>query len=221
VGALSSEAIGRVRSWKRPYVVIGKEPSETGVPQVDVDYRMVGPLALHKLSELGHRRVVILSREPRFRYQREILGGIRDGIRKFHFDSSPDLIYLSPRNGTATTEVDPARIWRLRPSPTACFFPEILSRQDMFSLRSAFGIPRKASIVISEMEGDPDKTDRFQSNRNAIRARWGGSRKTPAPGRQGKEDRQSGCPVASFVRGRWDHLPCSLNHPRWRRLNIS
>jgi DNA-binding LacI/PurR family transcriptional regulator len=159
----------------RPWVALGDHGCSRPVHQVNLDFRLMGQLAVRHLVELGHRRIGFVGSRMHFAYPKEILAGFREATSAAGLSLPAETVLLR--------EVGPdPRPWlrealpgasRLASPPTAYVYAEPGESATMLAACSELGlrVPEAASLVFCEMtDGLPFAPDIARIEASAVEA---------------------------------------------------
>jgi LacI family transcriptional regulator len=138
-----------------PWVALGDHACSRPVHQVNLDFRLMGQLAVRRLVELGHRRIGFVGSRMHFAYPKRILAGFREALSEAGL-SLPDATVLLRERGP-----DP-RPWlsevlaaasKLPSPPTAYVYAEPGESATLLSVCADLGlrVPDDISLVFCEM----------------------------------------------------------------------
>jgi LacI family transcriptional regulator len=141
----------------RPWVALGDHGCSRPVHHVNLDFRLMGQLAVRRLVELGHRRIGFVGSRMHFAYPKAILAGFREATSAAGLSLPAETVLLRERGP------DP-RPWlrevlagasRLASPPTAYVYAEPGESATMLSACSELGlrVPEAASLMFCEMSG--------------------------------------------------------------------
>ncbi len=153
-GRVDDEAISHVKSWGRPWVILGNHSCSQKVTSVDLDHGDGSRLAIQHLTGLGHRRIAFLGGTMTHGYQNEMLQAYRKALRKFDLETNEQWIQTNLPTDRSQYEVV-KRFFVRKPYPTAIFASEpgpILPVRDLLHGLD-WKLPGNISFVGSEMNG--------------------------------------------------------------------
>lgn len=174
-GWVDDEQAALLDGLARPWVALGDHGCSRPVHQVNLDFRLMGQLAVRRLVELGHRRIGFVGSRMRFAYSKEILAGFREAMGAAGLALPSETVLLR--------EIGPgARSWlnealaatrNLTSPPTAYVYAEPGQSVTVLSICSELGIrvPDETSLVFCEMsDGLPFSRDIARIEASAVEA---------------------------------------------------